>query len=178
MNIESSHVVRKMQATDLEMVLHWRNHDQVRQYMFNPAKIELSEHALWFQKASEDKSRHLLIYEENKEPMGFAHLHQLNEGGVMDWGFYKNPDAPKGVGISLGKTVLDYAFVKAGAYKICGDVIATNAASVIFHTRLGFVREGELRDQHFDGLSYQNVVSFGLLKKEWLQRALMPQELA
>ncbi len=170
MNTESSHVVREMQATDLEMVLHWRNHDQVRRHMFKPEKIELSQHTLWFQKASEDKSRHLLIFEEDAKPMGFVHLHKLNEGGVMDWGFYKNPNSTKGIGKSFGRTVLNYAFIKAGAYKICGQVIATNTASVIFHSRLGFVREGELRKQHFDGIDYQNVICFGLLKEEWLQQ--------
>ncbi len=174
MNSESSHVVREMQTNDLEMVLHWRNHDQVRLHMFNPEKIEMSQHALWFQKASADKSRHLLIFEENAKPTGFVHLHKLNEGGVMDWGFYKNPDAPQGIGKRFGRTVLDYAFIKAGAYKVCGQVIATNIASVIFHSRLGFVREGELRKQHFDGVDYQNVISFGLLKEEWLQQDSLP----
>lgn len=174
MNSESSHAVRAMQATDLEMVLHWRNHDQIRQYMFKPDKIELSKHILWFKKASDDKSRRLLIFEKNAKPMGFVQLHWLNEGGVMDWGFYKNPDAPKGIGKNLGTTVLNYAFNEASAYKICGQVIATNKASIIFHSRLGFVREGELRRQHFDGLNYQNVISFGLLKEEWLRQHVLP----
>lgn len=163
-----------MQAADLEMILHWRNHDRIRPYMFKPAKIELLQHKQWFLQTSADKSRHLLIFEDNTKPMGFIHLHRLNNGDVMDWGFYKNPDAPKGMGACLGKAALDYAFIQAGAHKICGQVIATNAASIIFHSRLGFVREGELRQQHFDGLMHLNVIYFGLLKEEWLRQAELP----
>lgn len=158
--------VRTMAREDLERVLDWRNHEEVRRYMYTQHKITLTEHTLWFERASTDDSRHLLILESDAIPLGFINIHQISAGGIADWGFYTAPDAPKGTGRQLGEAALDYAFSRAGLHKICGQAIAYNKRSIKFHLGLGFQQEGILRDQHFDGDCYHDVVCFGLLASD------------
>lgn len=156
-----------MDANDLEQVLGWRNHAEVRRYMFDPRLIPLDEHCRWFEKASKDPARHLLVYEQHAVPAGFINIHPVASGGIAEWGFYAAPGSPKGTGRSLGRTALRYAFEKVGLHKVCGRVLDFNERSLRLHLMLGFVQEGILRDQHFDGLHHHDVMCLGLLANEW-----------
>lgn len=159
--------VRPMTNEDLERVLAWRNHEEVRRYMYTQHEISLAEHSRWFERASQDSSRHLLVFESDAVPLGFINLHQIALGGVADWGFYVAPDAPKGTGRQLGQTALQHAFTHLGLHKLCGQALGFNERSIKFHRSLDFRQEGILREQHFDGQSYHDVVCFGLLASEW-----------
>lgn len=159
--------VRPMTEGDLERVLSWRNHPEVRRFMYTQHEISLEEHARWFTRASQDGERHLLIFEIDATPLGFININRIASGGIADWGFYVAPDAPKGTGRALGVTALRYAFDSASLHKLCGQALAFNERSIRFHLNLGFQREGVLRQQHFDGQQYHDVVCFGLLASEW-----------
>ena len=98
--------LRPMTQEDLERVLTWRNHEDVRRYMYTQHEISLAEHTRWFERASQDPSRHLLVFEYNATPLGFINLHQIAPGGVAEWGFYAAPDAIKGTGRQLGRAAL------------------------------------------------------------------------
>lgn len=159
--------VRPMTQEDLERVLTWRNHEDVRRYMYTQHEISLAEHTSWFERASQDSNRHLLVFECNAMPLGFINLHQIAPGGVAEWGFYVAPDATKGTGRQLGEAALRYAFTHVGLHKLCGQALAYNERSIKFHSSLCFQQEGILRDQHFDGQNYHDVVCFGLMASEW-----------
>lgn len=156
-----------MTRQDLERVLAWRNHEDVRRYMYTQHEICLEEHVRWFERASLESSRHLLVFEVDTVSLGFINIHQIAPGGVADWGFYAAPDAPKGTGRQLGRAALRYAFIQAGLHKICGQAIVCNERSIKFHLSQGFQQEGILRDQYFDGRRHHDVVCFGLIAAEW-----------
>ncbi|MDN0075828.1 UDP-4-amino-4,6-dideoxy-N-acetyl-beta-L-altrosamine N-acetyltransferase [Crenobacter sp. SG2303] len=162
------HRIRPMTHDDLELVLAWRNHQEVRSYMYTQREIELAEHARWFERASQDPDRHLLLFERDGVPQGFINLHQIAPGGIADWGFYAAPEAPRGTGRQLGHCALEHAFKELKLHKVCGQAFACNERSVGLHQRLGFRQEGILREQYFDGQEYYDVVCFGLLAAEWL----------
>ena len=164
--------IRIMEHDDLEQVLAWRNAPDVRRFMYTQHQISLTEHSRWFERASQDPKRKLLIFEQGGKAQGFINLHEIAAGGIADWGFYTAPDAPKGTGSQLGFAVLTYAFIQLGLHKLCGQVLAFNERSIQFHLRLGFQQEGVLREQHYDGEHYHAITCFGLLATEWkrLQR--------
>jgi UDP-4-amino-4,6-dideoxy-N-acetyl-beta-L-altrosamine N-acetyltransferase len=159
--------IRMMTKEDLPTVLAWRNHPDVRRFMFTQHEIGLEEHRNWFAKASLDTNRRLLIVEEAKQPIGYVQFSQVTDGGIADWGFYVRPDAPKGTGRKLGAMALNHAFGPLKLHKVCGQAIAGNQPSIAFHQRLGFVLEGVFRDQQCINGSYYSVHCFGLLANEW-----------
>ena len=159
--------LRPMQESDLELVLSWRNHIDVRQYMYTQHEISLTEHTNWFNKVSKDDNYNLLIFEIDSKALGFVNIHQIAQGGIADWGFYTSPDAPKGTGSKLGDQALDYAFNTLQFHKLCGQALDFNEASRKFHERLGFKKEGVLEQHHFDGQKYYDVICFGLLASEY-----------
>lgn len=163
--------LRPMAIADLEQVLAWRNHPEVRRFMYSTHEISLDEHRAWFKRTTLDPNTHLQIYEKNGEALGFVNISRTRSLSIADWGFYVSPDAPRGVGVSLGDEALKFAFNELKLHKLCGQTLGFNDRSIAFHKRLGFTEEGCLRDQHFDGIRYHDVLCFGLLASEW-----QPQE--
>ena len=159
--------IRPMVHADLELVLTWRNHPDVRRYMFTQHEITLDEHQRWFERTLPDPKKHLLVFEVNQQPLGFVNFNEAGNGGIADWGFYAAPDAPKGSGRQLGSAALNHAFTQLQLHKVCGQALAYNERSIQFHQSLGFEQEGILRDRHFDGVRYHHVICFGLLCHEW-----------
>jgi len=159
--------IRPMVHADLERVLAWRNHPNVRRYMYTQHEITLAEHQRWFERSLPDPKKHLLVFEANHQPLGFVNFNAVANEGIADWGFYAAPDAPKGSGRQLGRAALSHAFTKLKLHKVNGQALAYNERSIQFHQALGFQQEGILRDQHFDGERYHDVICFGLLCHEW-----------
>jgi len=159
--------LRPMTEADLDQVLAWRNHPDVRRYMYTQHEIGMEEHRAWFGRASRDSARHLLIFEVEGIARAFLAINQTSCATVADWGFYIAPDAQPGTGRALGVAGLQHAFDELNLHKLCGQALGYNERSIRFHERLGFSREGVLRDQHFDGKDYHAIVCFGLLAAEW-----------
>lgn len=159
--------IRRVTESDLPTLLEWRNHVDVRRFMLTQHEISLVEHRNWFDKASQDRSRCLLIVEEAKRPIGYVQFSKVEDGGVADWGFYARPSSLKGTGRKLGVMALNYAFGTLKLHKVCGQALESNHASIAFHQRLGFKIEAILRDQQRIGGAYQSLHCFGLLDTEW-----------
>lgn len=159
--------IRPMVHADLERVLAWRNHPDVRRYMYTQHEITLDEHQHWFERTLPDPKKHLLVFEVDHHPLGFVNFNEAENGGIADWGFYAAPEAPKGSGRQLGRAALNHAFTQLKLHKVYGQALAYNERSIQFHQSQGFQQEGILRDQHFDGERYHNVICFGLLCHEW-----------
>ena len=168
----TEHRLRPMAELDLEQVLCWRNHPDIRRYMYTNHQISMQEHRAWFSSAQGSPANSLLIYERAGEATGFVKITKGRCSKVADWGFYLSPEAPKGAGRLLGKLTLGYAFDQLYLHKLCGQVLAFNERSIAFHRALGFAEEGRLRDQHYDGTDYHDVVCFGILSEEWHSMAM------
>jgi len=161
--------VRRMAAADLDAVLRWRNHPDVRRYMYTQHEITSAEHRAWFERASADPRRHLLIFESGGAPAGFVSFVLGDEAGVADWGFYLAPEAARGQGQALGAAALEFAFKELKLSTVCGEALEDNVRSIKFHERLGFAREGVLRKQAAG--REVGVVRFSLAAADWRRAA-------
>jgi UDP-4-amino-4,6-dideoxy-N-acetyl-beta-L-altrosamine N-acetyltransferase len=159
--------VRSVSSEDLQMLLEWRNHPDIRRFMLTQHEISLEEHLNWYSSASQDPTQRLYIVEESQQPIGYVQFTSVTEGGVSNWGFYASPNATKGSGKKIGSVALNFAFSELKLHKVCGQAIETNLASQNFHKRLGFKQEGVLRDQHLLNGFYQSLFCYGLLAHEW-----------
>lgn len=161
--------LRHMQSDDLDMVRQWRNHPEVRRHMYTQHEISEEEHRQWFSRTRQTTGTHLLIFEHAGKACGFINVTQIRQGPIADWSFHLSPCAQKGTGFQLGCTVLDHVFQHLQLHKLCGEALDFNERSIRLHYRLGFHREGQLRDQHFDGSQYHDVHRFGILASDWRQ---------
>ncbi|WP_218058344.1 UDP-4-amino-4,6-dideoxy-N-acetyl-beta-L-altrosamine N-acetyltransferase [Legionella jamestowniensis] len=162
--------VRLMTEDDLLQVLGWRNHPEIRRFMYTTHEITMKEHINWFERESKNKNKVLLIFESNQTPSGFVSFNILQSKSTAEWGFYIAPEAPKGTGLLLGCSAIDYLFYELNLHKLMGHVLESNKKSLNFHEKLGFMQEGIFREHYFDGSIYRDVIYFGLLRQEWMIR--------
>jgi UDP-4-amino-4,6-dideoxy-N-acetyl-beta-L-altrosamine N-acetyltransferase len=162
--------IRPMNKKDLEEVLVWRNHPSIRNNMLSQHKISKEEHIKWFESTISNSNKIPMIYEEKGIAMGYVNFNLNSSNCYADWGFYTSPDAPKGTGMSLGINALNYAFEKLNLNKLCGQALNKNTASINFHLKLGFTQEGILKGQYKQDSKYQDIICFGFLRKDWINK--------
>lgn len=166
--MSESYFIRSVTQQDLPIILSWRNHPDIRRFMFTRHEISATEHSEWFSSVINDKSRSLLLIEDSKHPFGYVQFSNIVENGTADWGFFVKPGAPKGSGLILGKLALRFAFNTLKVHKVCGKAIALNTSSINFHLKLGFIQEGTLREQILIDDTYQDIHCFGLILHDWI----------
>jgi [ribosomal protein S5]-alanine N-acetyltransferase len=77
----------------------------------------------------------------------------------------------KGIAAIAGKLMLEHAFVTLNLKRIVAEVHASNERSLRLMARLGFMREGVLRQHETYRGQKQDVILFGLLRNEYQARA-------
>jgi RimJ/RimL family protein N-acetyltransferase len=73
----------------------------------------------------------------------------------------------RGYGLDALRTLIDYGFTTLGLHRITGAIGPDNAASIALITRLGFTREGRLRDHVFTNGAWRDSILYSLLTHEW-----------
>ena len=188
--------VRQATQADTQMIWQWRNHIDVRRWMFGQDEIALADHDKWYRKQLDHANVHLLVFEtdgsKGGEPMGLVNVTQImvdkyqtlqlanthasnpnssrqNEK-TASWGFYLSPNSAKGqgLGFALGVLAIAQIFNTTDIGKITAQVLAYNTASLALHRKLGFSETGVLK-QHFGvGEKVYDVVEFELKSQDFL----------
>jgi UDP-4-amino-4,6-dideoxy-N-acetyl-beta-L-altrosamine N-acetyltransferase len=158
---------RSMNERDLDFVLRWRNHSNIRRFMLLQHEITLSEHRAWFDRAIRDNTRRLLVIEEQGEPRGCVIFSGLQNNSTADWSFYSFPGNPSGTGTRICATALDFAFSEFAVQKVVGQVLDFNIPSIRLHQRLGFTQEEKLREDRLICGRQHFLLFFSLLSIQW-----------
>lgn len=159
--------VRPMLEDDLDEVLRWRNHPEVRRYMFTRHEITPAEHRAWFERSRRDSTNHLLVFEIDGRASGFVRFKQMEWEAAAEWGFYVRPGAPAGTGRKLGSAALAYAFDTLGFRELHGRALVTNQRSIAFHRRLGFAEHDMPGERGGVGEDGESTIGFRLRASEW-----------
>jgi len=161
--------LRPMTASDLELVLQWRNSDRVRNNMYTDHIIRPEEHRAWFEKVSYEKRSLHFVFEYLGKPVGVVNINQIDRtNNKCSWGFYIGENnLPKGCGSAMGFFALDHLFSSLGFRKVIGEVFAFNEDSMRFHKRLGFVEEGRLLRHLLKNGVFQDVVTLAIFDTDW-----------
>lgn len=162
--------VRRMVEQDLDLVLAWRNHPEVRRHMLTQHEITIAEHRAWFERSSRSKAHAPLVIEENGRPVGCVIFTDALPHSTSDWSFYVAPGNPPGTGTRMCSAALDFAFNELHVHKVAGRVLDFNGASIRVHRRLGFTHEGTLREHCRVNQTHHDLLCFGVLASEWRDR--------
>ncbi len=168
----ASHMpLEPLHETELEMIRTWRNAPAVRQAMYTHHEITPEEHQVWYQRLQQLPSARWYLYRDAADsPQGVVYFTALDTvQGTAFEGFYARPGATPGTGTHILFEGLNLAFGELALYKLNGEVLASNDASLNLHKKLGFTQEGIFREQHFDGKRRIDVIRMGILAWEWRQ---------
>ncbi|WP_207233526.1 GNAT family N-acetyltransferase [Salinicola tamaricis] len=101
--------IRPIRREDLSSVLSWRNHPDVRQYMYTQQEIAWEEHLAWFESVCARDNSYVMIFENDGIPSGVLNINIVSKSDKRaEWGFYLSPMAAKGSGSLLGSQACEF----------------------------------------------------------------------
>ncbi|MDH5018836.1 GNAT family N-acetyltransferase [Halobacterium rubrum] len=156
---------------DHEFLQRGRNHPEVRVPLTDTDVHTIDDVA----ELVDDADQHFLVCEkpdgdEAPTRVGVVAFTWTSEppksGDMMYWVLPEHQG--NGYVTEATELFLDYAFRECGYHKVTARALETNAASIAVLEKLGFQREGTLRDDHFVDGDLVDAHAFGLLADEWL----------
>ena len=166
-------ILRPINEQDLQLVLDWRNHPDVRSMMYSQHRISLAEHLSWWVAQQSRSDRRHLIFEHEGTAKGVVSFSSIDtENRRAEWAFYAGLPAIKGTGRMMEKAALAYAFTTLGLNKLSCEVLHKNRRVIDLHLSFGFRIEGVFRDHVFINGTFCTTVRLAILARRWreLQR--------
>jgi UDP-4-amino-4,6-dideoxy-N-acetyl-beta-L-altrosamine N-acetyltransferase len=152
-----------------EMILRWRNSEEVRRWMFTDHIISLKEHLDFIDSLKNDNRNFYFLVKRVSEYLGVVYLIRVdlrNRNAYL--GIYANPEKKiAGLGSILGEVLLKLTFDVAKLHTLKLEVFEDNERAIALYRKLGFVEEGRLREFIFRDGKWKDVIVMGITEDEY-----------
>jgi UDP-4-amino-4,6-dideoxy-N-acetyl-beta-L-altrosamine N-acetyltransferase len=167
--------LRPLESGDLERVLVWRNHPDVRKNMYTTHEISREEHLAWWAKVEHDKTKQYFVAVDGDEPLGVVNFVDISvRNKTATWAFYSGVLDRRGLGSQMESLALDHAFGPLGLEKLSCEVLAFNAPVIRLHKKFGFRVEGVFRRHH----DTADIYRLAIFKADWRGQPSLPNTTA
>jgi RimJ/RimL family protein N-acetyltransferase len=139
---------------DLDMVLGWRNHPDVRTHMFTEREITPDEHRRWFDRVSSGEDVACFVARWRDEPVAFLSIRSV-DGRPLSTSEWREPGVYLAPGSSLSGTLLalapvvvlhDMCFSEQPDGRLQASVKSSNERAMRFNRQLGYVQTTHTHD--------------------------------
>lgn len=169
-------MLRKIEFSDSEALYVQKNDNAVTNllggFSFGYSIDEIKEWIIFHSK-QKDEIIYGIVDKINNKLVGHVGLYKIDfrvrsaEFAIMIgdkdyWG--------KGLGKSITKHMLSYAFNELNMYRIQLSVLESNEKAIKLYKDMGFVQEGILRKAQFKNSNYIDVILMSMLKEEYEEK--------
>jgi RimJ/RimL family protein N-acetyltransferase len=169
-------ILRRFRASDAAAFRAWRSDPEVARYQSwdAPYPEDLARLAVEAFMASDPdragKFQYAIECTAERALIGDIYVHLHDNLMQAEIGFTLAPAYQgKGYATEAVRAVLDRLFRLQGLHKVTGECDARNTPSAALLERLGFTREGLLRQQTYLKGEWTDDLIYGLLADEWLR---------
>lgn len=161
-----------LEASHENFIVRWRNDPTLSGYMFNSAPVTLESHRLWFQRYqnSTDRQEFVIVVSDQRVPIGTIGLSAIDRNNrKAEYGILigEADYAGKGYAKEASQLLLKYGFEKIDLNKIYLRVFDDNDRAVDLYEKLGFKKDGLLRQDILKAGRFRNVLEMSILKEDW-----------
>ena len=168
-------ILRPLKMNDWEKSIQWRNNLSIKEMaMMHPFPITEMVEREWYEnimKSKDDKVIYFTITTRDDDPIGFVLLNKINYThkncrlGIV---IGETEEQGKGYGQEATKMIIEYAFNKLNLRKVTLEVLSNNKAALHIYHKLGFVKEGELKEHFFWDKKYSNIVIMSVFNNSFI----------
>lgn len=127
-----------LKLEEKEMILKWRNHSEIRKWMYNQDEIKLEEHLTFIESLKSRKDKLYFLVKKEDEFIGVIDFLDLDKKEIF-YGIYSNPNSKiMGVGRILNEISIDFAFNSLKAHKLKLEVFEDNIQVRNLHKKYKF----------------------------------------
>ncbi|WP_323018335.1 spermidine N1-acetyltransferase [Castellaniella sp.] len=163
--------LRPLERVDLQFVHHLDNNASVMRYWFEEPYATFTELQSLYDQHVHDQSERRFIIECEGERTGLVelveidHVHRRAEFQIIIAPEYQG----KGLAARATRLALEYGFKVLNLYKIYLIVDKDNKKAIHIYEKLGFLAEGELKDEFFVNGEYRSVIRMRLFQQDHLK---------
>lgn len=161
--------LRPLSEDDAALVVAWRSQLDVHSQLFAAEPPTLEAHRAWFGRYAEARDREEYVIIDGDRPVGtigLSHIDRANRRA--EYGVLIGDPLARGRGVARAASVLvlDRAFGPLALNRVFLHVFSDNPAAIALYARLGFKREGVLRQHVVKDGAARDVVAMGILAGE------------
>jgi diamine N-acetyltransferase len=164
--------LRLIEEMDLSLLVEWRNAPENWRYFFNKRPLSRGHQCEWYEKLSKDASQlFFIICSLDGQPLGTIGLSKIDFcsqsaeiGNVL---LAQNKDRHCGLAKEALNLIVQHAFYLLNLNRLYLEVFEENTDAIGLYTRLGFQKEGVLRESQYSGSKFRNTIIMGLLRNEY-----------
>jgi len=128
-----------MSLDEKKMVLEWRNHKEIRKYMYNQDIITLESHLKYIELLKTSKDKRYFLVKRDNEYIGTIDFTNIDLDKKETYlGLYSKPNL-KGVGNILMSSIIDYAFNSLEVVVLKLEVLNSNRKAINLYKRFNFI---------------------------------------
>jgi ribosomal-protein-alanine N-acetyltransferase len=161
--------LRTVEEEDIEFLRENINNPEVRVHLTARKPVNLNQEKEFFEEViSSDDNVHLAISRE-EEMIGIISLEENEKDiRVAEIGIWIDPEHHEnGYGTESVELITNYGFNELNYHRIMARAHGENKGSQRIWEKLGFEKEGELREQVYREGDFTDAYLYGILEQEW-----------
>ena len=121
-----------------KMILEWRNHPNIRKWMYNQKEISLDSHLNFIELLKNLKDKIYFLVKMDEKYIGVIYFNNIDyKDKSIYFGLYSNPKIT-GIGKILLKIIIDYAFNILNMNTLKLEVFETNKKALNLYKKFNF----------------------------------------
>jgi RimJ/RimL family protein N-acetyltransferase len=166
--------LRAFELEDYKLINQWRNDDEIMSLTGALKRyVSTEKEKKWVEEKIFDETNVYLAIclRENHEMIGYTSINNIDwRNKRAEWGglvIGRRDLWSKGIATDVGAILIRYTFEELGLNRLCGYWLEHHASAEKAWYKVGFIREGLLRQALFKNNSFHNVVVGSILKEEY-----------
>jgi len=160
--------LRPIRLADAPRYVKWLNDPEITRFLSRSPGITLAEEKAWIRNAKKDKSKKVFAITYRGRHIGSVSLdHLVKSYKKASFGIFigEQKFQNMGIGTIATRKILAYGFNALKLHKISLQVMPKNKQAIKVYRRLGFRREGYLKDEIVKKSKYRDIILMAKIKK-------------
>lgn len=168
--------LRILEETDIPTTTKWMNNPEISDIMGLIPAFSLHNQLEWFKKNDSDKTRYVFAICNNSDNqhignVGLSSIDYINRNCMFSIIIFDTRNRGKGAGSDATKLALDFAFNRLNMNKVYLKTSEKFIEALKMYQKLGFVKEGVMRQHRYTNGKYENKIMLSILKSEFYEQS-------
>lgn len=167
--------LRELKKEDLQRINKWRNDNELINCLGAPFRyINLDVDYRWYDSYIQNRSTNIrcAIVEINNEDdilglVSLTNIDYINRSAEFHIMIGNKDNRGKGIGYFAATEILKHAFNNVNLNRIELGVLESNLQALKLYEKIGFKREGVMRQSTYKNGEFVNMIMMGILKNEF-----------
>ena len=162
--------IRKFEKSDIPKKVEWINNPANNRFLHYNIPLSIEGTERWFDSHQGETTRYDAVIEADGVPVGTIGLLSIDrKNSKAEYYIAMGETSYKGKGVAkeASRLILSYGFEELGLNRIYLFTEVDNIAAQKLFERVGFKREGILKQDVYSHGAFADRIAYGILKEEW-----------